>query len=156
GPHDLLELLEESLLVLHLLDDGFDDEIAVAELVEIVLGVADLHEPRVVLVEERGRTRFQRLFEPPGRERVSIRRSSARPRRRRDDVEKENLETGVGEVGGDATAHAPGPDDGRATDRLFHWTRDLSSEPRPPQASSVGSRRPTARAGRRAEPRATP
>ena len=69
-----------------------------------------------VLVEERRRPRLERLLEAAGGEAVA--RGAVLllgvGQVRRDDVEEQDLEAGVGEVGGDAAAHDARADDGGA------------------------------------------
>ena len=112
------------------------------ELVEVVLDVAGRDEPRVVLVEERGGARLERLLEAAGGERVALGLVLlVRVRQvRRDDVEEKDLEPGVGEVGGDAAAHDSGSDDGGTTNRL----RCIAARIRPRQAARK-ARRPCRR-----------
>ncbi len=117
-----LELLEEALLVGHALDDRLDHEIAVLHLVEIVLDVADLDEPRERRVEQRCRARLQGLLEAARGEAVA-RRSALRlgfGEVRGDDVEEHDRDAGVGEVRGDAAAHDACADDAGSANRLVH------------------------------------
>ena len=104
-----------------LLDDCFDDEVSVAQLLEVVLDVSDLDQARSVLREEGSRPRRNGPLQPRDGEAVSRGggRSLGVAEVGGHDVHEEDFDAGVGEVRGDAAAHDARADDGGAADWML-------------------------------------
>lgn len=79
----------------------------------------------MAFVEKSGWPRLDGLFEPASSPRTALMRVLFLVVREvgRNDIDKKNLETCVGEVGGDATAHDTGSNDRGTTNRLMHDAR---------------------------------
>ena len=103
------DALEEGGLDVESLDDGLDDEVHVAQALEVVLEVAHADAPSGRAREERRGTAAQRALQPAAGEGVAV---LARGRIAldagsfgRNDVEQEDVEPGVGQVGGQRRSH---------------------------------------------------
>ena len=72
GGKSFLEAREKRLLRLELLDDRLDDQIALREAFEVVLGIADLDQRGAVGGHERGGLRLLRALDAAARHRVPI------------------------------------------------------------------------------------
>ncbi len=148
---ELLELLEQRLLDVEPLDDRFQDQVAVANLREVIFEVADRHQHRVAGVRERGGLGLLELLERAGGERVSVASALAVGRH---DVQKYDGNAGIRTVGGDAAAHDACTEHGDTADRLSHapdhsagrgvWSRTVrvvcpSCDVDPPVNSAAGA-----------------
>ena len=71
GPPVTLDLLEQLSFDVEVFDDGFDDEVAVFQLREVILEVADRDEARAPGREERGGPGLLRRFESGARDAVA-------------------------------------------------------------------------------------
>src|SRR5262249_8359272 len=130
----LLEPLEQRALDVEPLDDGLDHEIDIGDLAEIVLEISDRHEDRVARMRERRGLRLERLRERAGGDRIAI-------ALRRDDIEQDDGDAGVGAMSRDAAAHHAGSEHGNATDRKCHGG---DHTPRPVKRASPSGSLPRA------------
>ena len=106
-----IDLAVDGLLGVHLLDHRLDDPVGIAQEAEVVLDIAGgdalgvrlRHEGRGISLEH---PRHRALGE-----RVPVFRALWH------DIEQHHVVAGIGDVGGDAAAHQPRPDDGGLLDR---------------------------------------
>jgi hypothetical protein len=146
-----LDAGEEVLLDLEVLDHGLDDEVALRELREVVVEVADAHQRRAAGVEERRGRVLRALSSPPCGEAVA--RRGVRLLRlgevRRHDVEQQRLDARVGEVRGDAVPHDARAEHGDPSDGMVHTLMLLRAVAmaRPGRRGSGAHRRPGCKPG---------
>ena len=117
GLDDAVEVFEQVALGAHVLDDALDDEIAIAEIVEVV-GDGDPPEDRLALVL--GQALAGHLLGESGIEAVQHGVGAGLGARAHDDVE-----SGAGGDFGEPGSHDPGPDDSNGADRSH--TRKLAT-----------------------------
>ena len=108
---DPVELAVEGALDVQLLDHRLDDPVDLAKTLQIVLEIAGGHQPRRLPAHEGRRIGLGHALERAARERVPIGGAG------RHDVEQQDRDAGVGDLGGDAGAHDPGADHRRPLDR---------------------------------------
>ena len=89
--------------------DGFNDPVAAGELGQVVVEVAGSDEAGQGGLEEGCRLGLEQRFDGPGSEFVAGERFAGR-----DDIEQQDGDSGVGQVGGDAGAHCARAEDGGA------------------------------------------
>jgi hypothetical protein len=132
GLHQAVELGEERLLRLQPLDDGLDHQVAVLHLVQVVLDVADRDQAGEAGVHEGSGPPLHRLLQAARREAVAGGAVvlALLVEIGRDDVEQQDVHTGVGEVRGDPAAHHAAADHGCAPDGGRHggepWRRSAA------------------------------
>jgi len=88
-------------------DDGFDDPVAIGELVEIVLEISGLDESGLFIDEESSRLLLQRGLEALLRGRGAMGASG--------DIQEKRRNARIGEMRGDARAHGARAEDGDTT-----------------------------------------
>jgi hypothetical protein len=107
---DLLDFVVQRLLQIEPLDDGFDDEIAVGELAEVIVDVAGFDQLGGLRTHEGSRIGLQHLLDGSLGDDVAIGCILG------NDVEQQNGQARVGDVSGDASPHHASADDGDAFD----------------------------------------
>ena len=131
GLHQRFESRIQRLLGRGLLDDGFEDEVAVGKQIERVVEVADGDERRTGGIHECGRARFLHALEAGLGGAVPVTISAG-------NVEQDDRDASRGGEGGDAAAHGASPDDAEFRDshsssrggqnKIYSWgVRQLSA-----------------------------
>ena len=116
GAKVLLNLGEECVLYVEVLGYGFDDPVAVGEEGEVVVEVSDGDEAGAVRGIESGGLGLLEAVEGAEEELVSFGLCSLGRDARRNDVEEDYWQPGIGDMGGDAGAHGSGSKNGGFTD----------------------------------------
>src|SRR5690606_38380208 len=112
----------EFLLGPELLDDYFDNPVALGDAREVVLGVTQLDEAGAILARQVGRAGADHTLVTRADDAVARRRIVPlfRAEVRGHDVEQQHRDADVGEVGGNAATHRAGANDGHFLDLIAH------------------------------------
>jgi hypothetical protein len=135
-PAHLVEAAIEALLDVEPLDDDLDDPVAVGDLAEVVLEVADSDELGGALRHEGGGLALQHLGDGAGGDRVAVLGVL------RHDVEQQHRHARIRDLRGDAGAHDAGAEDGDFLDLLgvrHHRRSMMVAMPWPPPMHWVAS-----------------
>lgn len=113
----LLDFFVERAFDVEVFDDGFDDQIAILDLIEVIIEVSYADERGVVRRKERSRLGLLRRFEAASRDALAyllalnreplcllLRRDLSR-----DDIEQQRGHTCISEVRGNLRPHRPRP-----------------------------------------------
>jgi len=110
----------EVALQVEVLDDGFDDPVALADQVQVVFEVAGQDEGGPVGAEEAAGPLLERVVDAFERGRIAVGLAG------NDDVEQDGGNAGISEVRGDARAHSARTEDRDATDSTHRIFDDYS------------------------------